>query len=157
MTIVYFADGEVLDDGEIRRQCLRIPEVQTAVNKLQKAHDLDLVSVITLDDEFRKLNEFQQKHMKDLIQQGIFERFCRLRLPYSEIFYRSQFRSAAAVVKEIKFLLRGGEPCDIYVVGPGMDEVPQMVNEPHARWIDVIDNDPQLQWFWGELRKAANA
>lgn len=157
MNIVYFTGGEVLNDGEIRRQCLRIPEVLTAVQGLQKAHDLDLMSCLSLDDEFRKMNEFQQKHMRDLIQQGIFERFCRLRIPYAEIFYRSQYRSAAAVAKEIKWLLRTGERMDVYVVGPGLDEVPHLVAEPKAKWVEVIENDPRLDWFWGELRKASNA
>lgn len=157
MNVIYFASGDALKDGEIRRQCLRIPEVLTVVQLAQKEHDLDLMSCLSLDEEYRKLNEFQAREFRDLVQQGLFERFCRLRVPYADTIRRSQYRSVAGAVKEFKWMLRTGEPTTIYVIGPGMDEVPRLVSAPNASWIDVIDNDPQLAWFWGELKKAANA
>lgn len=157
MVFVYFTAGETLGDGEIRRQCLRIPEVMTAVREAQREHDLDLMSCLGTDDEYRKMNDFQRRELTALVQKGLFERFCRFRIPYADIIRRSNYRAAAAVAKEFNWLLRSGDPITVYVIGPALDEVPALVANPKAEWIDIIDHDPQLAWFWGGIKKAANA
>lgn len=157
MNLIYFTAGDGLADGELRRQTLRISEVLAAIKSAQADHDLDLMSCASLDDEFRKLTVFQRRELTELIQQGLFERFCRLRIPYADTIRRSNYGSLAAVAKELKWVLRSGEPASIYVIGPGVDEVPHLVRAPNAKFIDTIQHDPALSWFWGELKKAANA
>lgn len=157
MVVIYFTAGQSLLDGDIRRQVLRIPEVLRTLQEAQPNHDVDLLSCLTLDDEYRKLSVATKDALTDLVQQGLFERFCRARVPYSDIVRRSTYRGPAAVAKEFRWLLSTGEPLKIYVIGPGLDEVPMLVKDHRAEFIDVIDRDPELQWFWAELKKVANA
>lgn len=157
MNVIYFTLGQSLLDGEIRRQVLRIPEVSAALQQAQPSHDVDLMSCLLLDEEYRKVSVETKSALTDLVQQGLFERFCRARIPYADIIRRSTYRGPAAAAKEFKWLLRTGDPLTIYVIGPGLDEVPMLVKDHRAEFIDVIDRDPELQWFWAELKKVAHA
>lgn len=154
MNLVYFTSGVGLQDAEIRRQVLRIPEVLTHLRKSPpEGESWDYLGSLLLEDEYQKLCPVQKRHLINLVQQGLFERFMRTRQPYTEIFRRASFARAQDVVREFQWLLRGGESLRIFVIGPGLDEVPMLLRHPRAEFIDVIDQDPQLQWFWSELSR----
>lgn len=159
MNLIYFTDGGSLLDGDVRRQALRIPEVLSAVRAEQPSvnSDGDLMSQVLLDDLFAKLCPVRKTWLCGVIQNAIFQRFCATRTTYTEMIRRKEFRSAAAVAKEINWQARSGEPVTVYVIGPGLDEVPLLVKSPKIEFVDVIDQDPGLQWFWPALQKVANA
>lgn len=159
MNLIYFTDGKSLNDGDVRRQALRIPEVLTAIRAEQPSDSAsgDVLSEMLLDDQFNKLCPVRRTQLCRVVQNAIFERFCRTRTPYTEMIFRRDFRSASAVAKELNWQARTGEPVVVYVIGPGLDEVPLMAKNPKIEFVDVIDADPGLQWFWPALQKAANA
>lgn len=158
MNLIYFTSGSGLFDGDVRRQCLRIAEVLSAVQGAQAAHkDWDLMSSLMLDEEFDKLDETRRRELTRLVQWGLFEKFCRHRIPYADMFYRVNYASPTLVAKEFRWLLRTGDPLTIYVVGPGLDEVPLILKDHRAEFIETIDFDDSLQWFWSGLKKVANA
>ncbi|MBX2989285.1 MAG: hypothetical protein KF802_15460 [Bdellovibrionaceae bacterium] len=158
MNLIYFTNGAGLADGEIRRQCARIPEVLASLQDAQASHPTwDILNTFLLDEEFARADGDQRRDLVRWTQWGLFERFCRQRIVYAEIFYRVNYASPLLVAKEFRWLLRTGEPVKIYVIGPGLDEVPMLLRDARAEFIEAIDADPSLAWFWSGLKKVANA
>lgn len=156
MNIIYFTAGDTLLDGELRRQSLRIPEVLISVNQSPLKKEVDLLVSLLLDEEFKKLTKLQVNIFIQAAQEGLFERFCRARVPYAEIIRRRDHRDAAGAAHEILAHATVGEKTKVYVIGPGMDDVTQRLRGKSFEVIDVIANDPLLDWFWPEIKKAAS-
>ncbi len=72
---VYFADSRCLQREEVRRFCLRIPEVATEIRKIQKEakHD-DVFLLLWEAEEFRALDFQEQIFYFNVIQRGLFLR-----------------------------------------------------------------------------------
>lgn len=157
MELVYQTAGESLFDEEIRQACLRIPEVLTAVQVAQKDREWDLLATMSLTEQFAKLASAQKAELVGIVQSGLFARFQKSFPRLQEVVSRASFGSAPAVVNELRWRMRAAESVTIYVVGPGLDEIPRLLGERRVRFIDVIDQDPMLDWFWPNLKRAANA
>lgn len=159
MNLVYFTSGHGVLDGDIRRQVLRIPEVLGHLNKAPSStgDSWDVWPSLLLDEEFAKLEVSRRVYLINLIQQGLFERFCRLRVPYVELLRRASYVSPQAVANEMNLILGPHAEGTVYVIGPGLDEVPLLVRQPRVEFVDIIDQDPALHWFWPELRRVAQA
>ncbi len=154
MNLVYFTSGEGLQDVEIRRQVLRIPEVLSHLRKFSNEDEgWDYLGSLLLEEEFVKLCPVRRRHLTNLVQQGLFERFNRARQPYEEMIRRVCFTSAEDVLRQFQWYLRTDEALRVFVIGPGLDEVAFHLRNTRAEFIDMIDHDPQLQWFWSEIRE----
>jgi hypothetical protein len=161
MNLLYFTSGHSLQDGEIRRQLLRIPEVLQVLRMAQAKHESwDLIASLLLDEEYARLSLEQREELIQIVQHALFERFTKTRIPFADLIRRSTFVSPAAVAREFAWRLEK-EPTlarlTVYVIGPGLDEVPMLLKDPRVEFIDLIDDDPALQWFWPELTRAADA
>ena len=155
MNVVYFTNGETLFDHELRRQCLRIPEVLQSINQSPLKEQIDWPSSLLLDDEFRKLEAPVQQRVIQYIQQGLFDRFCQSNVPYADILRRPPKGTAQEVIQTLQAFISAQSSLCVYVIGPGLDEVSIRLKSPKLRWIDVIENDPLLSWFWPPLAKTS--
>lgn len=157
MNVVYFTAGETVLDHDIRRQCLRIPEVLHALNSSSLKNEIDLMPSLLLDEEFSKLGQVLQMQVVQHVQNGLFERFLRARLAYQEIYRRRDKGGADFVLNALLGHAKEDFLVQVFVVGPGLDELSlRTKNHKNIKWIDVIAQDPLLEWFWAPLSKAAN-
>lgn len=154
MNVLYFTAAEALADGDLRRQCIRIPEVLSRISRSQQEHPgWDLVGSLVLDEVHSALPPEKKRLLHEIVQHGIFERWMKERIPYGERLRRFDFRDSSAVVRE--FLRLKGEDRDltIFVVGPGLDDVCFQLMRKGFSFSDVIARDPQLTWFWEEMKR----
>lgn len=158
MNIVYFTAAESLADGDLRRQCIRIPEVLSRISRSQEEHlGWDLVGSLVLDDVHAKLSGEKQRILHEIVQHGIFERWMKERIPYAERLRRFDFRTSKAVVRELQRLKGEDRDISVFVIGPGYDEVCSQLMRKGFTFFDVIAQDPALSWFWPEMKKALQA
>lgn len=158
MNFVYFTNGSSLLDHETRRQSLRIAEVLSSLQSAQKSHpNWDVMSSVILEEEFRRLTDDQKKEIRNLIQWGLFERFRRSGISYTEVIHRDHFATTSALVKQFAWLLKSDQPTTVFVVGPGVDEIPMILKNPQVKFVDIVERDPTLSWFWSSLSQVANA
>lgn len=115
------------------------------------------MSSVILEEEFRRLSDERKKELRNLIQWGLFERFRKTGIEYTEVIHRDHFATTAALINHFAWLLKRDEAATIFVVGPGIDELPMILKNPRVEFVDVIEHDPTLNWFWPSLSKAANA
>lgn len=157
MNVVYITSGQILNDGSVRRQALRVPEVLAALQEVQVNYRIDLLATCLLDDEFRRLGKPIKAELIAILQRGLFQRFLKFQIPYLQMISRHDFQSLAAVAKELRWIAHTNSIQNVYVVGPGLDEVPLLIPDRQLRFIDTVAFDAELDWFWSELAKAANA
>lgn len=78
---VYFADSRCLQREEVRRFCLRIPEVISELRRVQKESSYDDVSLLLWNDEFFQSLELQEQiFFFNVIQRGLFQRLKKKQL-----------------------------------------------------------------------------
>lgn len=157
MNVIYYTAGSALADGEIRRQCLRIPEVLAILQEAQRGRKSDLISCLALEDEWRKLSTADRAELISVVQQGLFARFCQAQIPHGEVIRRSDYQGPMFVAKELRWMLASAGSISVHVIGPGLDEVPMVLKDHRVEFIDVIENDPALHWFWSEIKRIAHA
>jgi len=123
---VYFADSRCLQREEVRRFCLRIPEVASEIRKIQKEslHD-DVFLLLWEAEEFRALDFQEQVFFFNVIQRGLF-----LRL-------QKKMKAEWNVLRTEKELaqLHAEEPApEVWIVGPLTDAAAlQLVPEDRLR------------------------
>lgn len=156
MTVIYFTDGALIDDSFIRRSLLRIPEVITALKQAQSEFiDCDVFLAMNDQDVFCTLNFHQKTHLKNLIQNSLFQRWMKLDIEPDLILRRNDY-SDFSELRELFKKLATIEELHVVTVGPGFDEL-----EPYLRIqmkltsnpiSDVISTDPRLNWFWKDVK-----
>lgn len=182
MRVLYFTDGAGIDLLSIRESLLRIPEVITSIRHGQEqAKYVDLMQVMTLaDQEFRCAPTVLRTLLINLVQRGLHQRWVnrnhRADLLVRRINYRSYSEVQAAILsfcaskKDRRSvatnklqLLHFTDKIEITIIGPGFDDI--------ERWLrkdvslqgvqvvikDVIESDPQLDWFWPHVRESVMA
>ena len=157
--LVYFTSEAWIDDGELRRQVIRIPEVMARIRKLEKSQgDKDWLSVFIIDEEFQKLSRSEKIYLSNLAQQALFERAqSKLQIQVEEVIRRSQFEN---IQQTLDVFVQKQFDIDetrkqVLVVGPAADEVMFLLRgNKKFEFIDLVDQDPCLSWFWPKLEKA---
>lgn len=179
MRILYFTDGAGIDLLGIRESVLRIPEVLTSLRKGQEqAKYVDLMQVMCLPDEdFRLVPTVLRTLLINLVQRGLHQRWVnrdhRADLIIRRINHRGFDDIKAEVVNFMKgkvagksvatkdlHLLHFFNHVEITIIGPGYDEIEMWLRREistqsnfKVQVKDVIDSDPQLDWFWPQVRQ----
>lgn len=179
MRILYFTDGAGIDLQGIRESVLRIPEVLTSLRRGQEqAKYVDLMQVMSLPDEdFRLVPSVLRTYLINLVQRGLHQRWinrdhradlvlrrinCR---SYDEVkaeiasFIRAKLDGRAVATKDLH-LLHFFDHVEITIIGPGYDEIElwlrrevAVLGDVKVSVKDVIDSDPQLDWFWPQVKE----
>lgn len=179
MRILYFTDGAGIDLLGIRESLLRIPEVLTSLRSGQEsARYVDLMQVMSLpDDEFRLVPSVLRTYLINLVQRGLHQRWINRDHRADLILRRINFRSFADLKEEVLKFIRGKKEgrsvatqdlqllhflsrVEITIIGPGYDEIEiwlrrEISTKGDIKVLikDVIASDPQLDWFWPQVRE----
>ena len=181
MRILYFTDGAGIDLLGIRESVLRIPEVLTSLRRGQEsARYVDLMQVMSLpDDEFRQVPNVLRNYLINLVQRGLHQRWInrdhRADLIIRRInhhsftdikrevlgFIRAKTDEESSVATQNLHLLHFLSHVEITIIGPGYDEIEIWLRREIATMSDVkvlikdvIASDPQLDWFWPQVRES---
>lgn len=179
MRILYFTDGAGIDLLGIRESLLRIPEVLASLRRGQEQNRyVDLMQVMSLPDEdFRQVPMVLRSYLINLVQRGLHQRWINRDHRADLILRRINFRSGEAVKNEMVSFIRGKSAgcevatkdlhllhflsrVEVTIIGPGYDEIELWLRREMAlsspvkvQIKDVIAADPQLDWFWPQVRE----
>lgn len=179
MRILYFTDGAGIDLPGIRNSLLRIPEVLTSLRKGQEqARYVDLMTVMSLDEEdFRQIAPVLRNFLINLVQRGLHQRWVNRGHRADLVIRRIHFRDFSEIKTKIRDFIRNKshglkvnpenlhllhflKHVEITIIGPGYDEVETWLRRDISTRgdikvliKDVIDSDPQLDWFWPQIRE----
>lgn len=156
MTVIYFTDGALIDDVLVRRSLLRIPEVISELKKCESEFvESDLCLVMNEQEAFLKLNYHQRCHLKQVIQQALFQRWLKNKIEPELIIKRSDYKRMDDLISVFQ-RLSTIDSLNIVTIGPGFDEIESLLRlqlkvctNPIR---DFISHDPNLNWFWKDLR-----
>jgi hypothetical protein len=160
MKIVYFTRGDSLQDEQIRQQLVRIPEVLSEIRKMKfqssRGGQDPVLTFLSLssggfDLEFKALEPWVE-----VVQRGLFQRFRKMGIKYAGLFKRSRLNKLSSLEAVLVPLLQARRQIEIYVIGPGFDDLAYHLQEIQNRlrlhceitMIDVIAQDRKLSWFW---------
>ncbi len=180
MRILYFTDGAGIDLPGIRQSVLRIPEVLTSLKKGQEqARYVDLLTVMSLEeDDFRQIPSVLRTLLINLVQRGLHQRWVNRGHRADLILRRINHRNFGEIKSKIHELIRNKldgrrippgdlqllhflSQVEITIIGPGYDEIEVWLRrEISSRGDikilikDVIASDPQLDWFWPQVKES---
>ncbi|MNJ98562.1 hypothetical protein D3C87_163290 [compost metagenome] len=183
MRILYFTDGAGIDLLGIRESVLRIPEVLTSLRRGQEqSRYVDLMQVMSLPDEdFRQVPTVLRNYLINLVQRGLHQRWINRDHRADLILRRINYRSFAEIKFEVLNFVRGKREgkdvatqdlhllhflnhVEITIIGPGYDEIEiwlrrEISTQSDVKVLikDVIASDPQLDWFWPQVREAVTS
>lgn len=156
MTVIYFTDGALIDYVLVRRSLLRIPEVITELKQKQNEFlNIDLILAMNEQEVYDQLNFHQKKHLKKIIQNGLYQRWCKNNIEPDLVIKRTDYIRTDDLVGVFQ-RLSTLDALNIVTIGPGFDEIESLLRlqlkistEPLK---DVISYDPKLNWFWADLK-----
>ncbi|KYG60406.1 hypothetical protein [Bdellovibrio bacteriovorus] len=183
MRILYFTDGAGIDLQGIRESVLRIPEVLTSLRRGQEqARYVDLMQVMGLPDEdFRQVSSVLRNFLINLVQRGLHQRWINRDHRADLILRRINHRNFSDIKNEVLNFIRAKSAgqnvatqdlhllhflshVEITIIGPGYDEIEiwlrrEISNRSDIKVLikDVIASDPQLDWFWPQVREAVTS
>ncbi len=155
MTVIYFTDGQLIDDCLIRRSLLRIPEVIESLRKSRDEFiDCDLFMVMNETSAYRALNYHQKAHLKSILQNALFRRWMKNGIEPDLILkrkYYSHFNELTQVFQKLSTI----DTLNVVTIGPGFDELESFLRlrlKVCSKPInEFISQDPHLKWFWNEI------
>lgn len=179
MRILYFTDGAGIDLLSIRESVLRIPEILTSLRRGQEqTRYVDLMQVMSLSDEdFRQVPAVLRSFLINLVQRGLHQRWINRDQRADLILRRINYRCFSEIKKDVLNFIRKSHQgagvatqdlhlthflghVEITIIGPGYDEIEiwlrrEMRNRGDVKVLikDVIASDPQLDWFWPQVRE----
>ncbi len=156
MTVIYFTDGALIEDLHIRKSLLRIPEIIQCLRENQKEFlNCDLFIAMMDQKVFSYLNYHQRRHLKNLLQDALFQRWVRQGVEPDLIIRRqdySDFSQLASTFVKLSTI----ETLKVVTIGPGFDDLEiflrlQLKLKSHPHY-DMISQDPKLGWFWEDVK-----
>lgn len=152
MKLVYFTQGESLQDRQVREQVLRIPEVLSEIRKVKSSCADPVMSFLYLEGGVQA--------WVDVVQRGLFLRLKNKGFKYSGLIKRKRFAGVSELDAALVPILHSKREIEIYVVGPSFDDlhlhIRRLLNEHRLNcevtFSEVIARDRKLRWFWSELR-----
>ncbi len=164
----------------IRQSLMRIPEVLSSLRKGQEqAKYVDLMTVMSLDEvEFKHTPAVLRTLLINLVQRGLHQRWVNRGHRADLILRRINFRQFADVKVEIHEFLRDKSQglrvnpenlqlmhflsqVEVTIIGPGYDEIEIWLRRENSSRSDikvlikdVIASDPQLDWFWPQVKES---
>jgi hypothetical protein len=179
MRILYFTDGAGIDLPGIRQSLVRIPEVLSSLRQgQQQARYVDLMTVMNLDEEdFRQITPVLRNFLINLVQRGLHQRWVNRGHRADLLLRRINFNGFCGIKAEIHEFIRSKSQglkvnpsnlhllhflkhVEITIIGPGYDEIETWLRRDISTRgdikvliKDVIDSDPQLDWFWPQIKE----
>lgn len=156
MTVIYFTDGALIEDLQVRKSLLRIPEIIKCLRENQKEFlNCDLFIAMMDQEVFNFLNYHQKSRLKSLLQQSLFQRWVRQGIEPDLIIRRRDYQDfsqiAATFVK-----LSTIETLQVITIGPGFDDLEAFLRLnlklKSCPLYDMISQDPKLGWFWEDVK-----
>ncbi|MGZ3691791.1 MAG: hypothetical protein ACXVAX_09815 [Pseudobdellovibrio sp.] len=156
MTVIYFTDGALIEDLHVRKSLLRIPEIIQCLRENQSEFlNCDLFIAMMDQNVFDQLNYHQKMRLKALLQQSLFERWCRQGTEPDLIIKRkdyTDFSQVAATFAKLATI----EKLQVLTIGPGFDELEAFLRVnlklETQNLFDAISIDPHLDWFWSDVK-----
>jgi hypothetical protein len=166
MRIIYFTLGRALLDEHIRHQLVRIPEVLSEIKKVkfetQKTVQDPVLAFLSLTEKPSALSPIHFEDWVQVIQKGLFLRLRKAGFKYGGSFRRNRMTQQRSLESTLVPLLEARDQLEIWVIGPGFDDLEAQIQKIKERYrlycevtfVDVIDQDRKLKWFWAEIRQA---
>lgn len=167
MKLLYFTLGTSLLDEQVRRQLVRIPEVLSEIRKVKLQAKLQSQDPVMA---FLGLNDFKNTNLKGsledwvaIVQKGLFHRLRKTGFQYSGPLKRVRLQTTLSLESVFVPLLQSKSLIEIHVIGPGFDDLKIQLESIQKRFqlhcevifIDVINEDKKLGWFWSEIGEPA--
>lgn len=156
MTVIYFTDGALIEDLQIRKSLLRIPEIIQCLRETQEEFlNCDLLIAMMDQALFDQLNYHQKTRLKNIIQNALYARWIKQGIEPDLIVRRKDYSDFSQVASTFARLATLDE-LRILTVGPGFDELESYLRKElklsSAMLNDVISQDPKLEWFWNDVK-----
>ncbi|OFZ29793.1 MAG: hypothetical protein A2622_11295 [Bdellovibrionales bacterium RIFCSPHIGHO2_01_FULL_40_29] len=156
MTVIYFTDGALIDDLHIRKSLLRIPEIIKCLRENQKEFlNCDLFIAMMDQNVFSLLNYHQKSRLKIMLQQSLFQRWQAQGVEPDLIIRRRDYEDFSQLTSTF-LKLSTIEQLKIVTIGPGFDELEAFLRIQlklnSAPLYDMIHQDPNLNWFWSDVK-----
>lgn len=163
MRLLYFTLGTSILDEQVRRQLVRIPEVLSEIRKVKLQPKLQNQDPVMA---FLGLNDLKSVSVRgslqdwvSIVQKALFLRLRKTGFKYSGLFKRSKLDQSLSLESVFVPLLQSKSMIEIYVVGPGFDDLKSQIDRIQksfklncdVMYVDVISQDSKLQWFWDEI------
>lgn len=156
MTVIYFTDGALIEDLHIRKSLLRIPEIIQCLRENQDEFlNCDLFIAMMDQDVFNRLNYHQKLRLKSLLQTALYERWCQQGIEPDLIIHRKNYGDFSQICDTFA-KLSTIEGLRVVTVGPGFDDLEKFLRQNMKLETqilhDLISVDPQLNWFWDDVK-----
>ena len=97
----------------------------------------------------------QQKHLKKIIQNGLYQRWLKNKIEPDPIIKRTDYLRTDDLLSVFQ-RLSTIDSLNIVTIGPGFDEIESLLRIQlkvcTSPLQDVILRDPHLNWFWKDLK-----
>lgn len=134
---VYFADSRCLQREEVRRFCLRIPEVISELKRAQKESLYDDIFILLWNDEaFQNLDLQEQIFLFNVIQRGLFYRLKKAK-PGSAVVLRTK--------DELLQVLESDNEKKVWIIGPLIDSAALTFMKNGGCIHNILEEDAQLR------------
>lgn len=158
MKVIYFTDGALIDDLNIRKSLLRIPDIIQCLRENQKEFlNCDLFIVMMDQSVYEGLNYYQKARLKNFLQEALFQRWQKKGIEPDLIIRRkdySDFSQLATTFVKLSTV----DSLKIVTIGPGFDELETFLRlqlkVESCPQFDMISQDPKLDWFWDDVRNS---
>lgn len=163
MRLLYFTLGTSILDEQVRRQLVRIPEVLSELRKVKLQPKLQNQDPVMA---FLGLNDLKNVSVRgslqdwvSIVQKALFQRLRKTGFKYSGLLKRAKLNQGLSLESVLVPLLQSKSMIEIYVVGPGFDDLKTHIDRIQKSfklncdvvYIDVISQDSKLHWFWDEI------
>lgn len=157
MTVIYFTDGALIEDLQIRKSLLRIPEVLQCLRENQSEFlNSDLYIAMMDQRVFNQLNYHQKTRLKQLLQNSLYERWLKQGIEPDLIVRRKDYADFSQL-KEMFSRLATLDNLKVVTIGPGFDELEAYLRKMKLEsnpLSDMISQDPKLGWFWEDVKSS---
>lgn len=156
MTVIYFTDGALIEDLLVRKSLLRIPEIIQCLRENQAEFlNCDLYMAMMDQMLFNQLNYHQKTRLKSLLQKSLYDRWIKQGVDPDLIIRRKDFPDFSQIAATFAKLATI-EQLKVITIGPGFDELEaflrlnlKLQSNP---LFDMISQDPNLGWFWSDVK-----
>lgn len=154
--VLYFTDGALIEDLQVRKSLLRIPEVIECLRENQAEFlNCDLFIAMMDQNIFNQLNYHQKTRLKSLLQKSLFDRWAKQGIEPDLIINRKDYPNFSQVAATFARLATI-ESLKVVTIGPGFDELESYLRLDlklaSTPLFDMISQDPKLDWFWKDVK-----
>jgi hypothetical protein len=157
MMVLYFTDGALIEDLHVRKSLLRIPEIIQCLRENQSEFlNCDLYIAMMDQNVYSQLNFHQKARLKNLLQESLYQRWCKAGGEADLIVRRRDYLNFSEVASVFTRLSTLQDELMVVTIGPGFDELEAFLRINLKRssnpMFETISQDPNLNWFWSQVK-----